>query len=302
MSIINASSNTLIEINQALLAAIKSRLDPNNDSVVDIRFDMPDVNTTQANATLSIFLYDVHEDLQMRQTESGRYHAASGKMQPRTIHLNCNYLITYWPPQENSTDGQGPDSQPDNQAVQVITLVMQSLLNNRELPDMPGAYTRIIPPQENLNSLGNFWQSLGNRPRLSLACSITAPFKLDDSPTIAIVKHINNSIVQASSVENRVLSDLLKTQLAVELGGDKEVQQNLARFYINVKKTMHEAESEEMSFALKLTGFAPGSLKKKIDETLNNWKSGGILLPEININPLFITDVDDIDLAWLDIL
>jgi len=40
------------------------------------------------------------------------------------------------------------------------------------------AFTRVIEPSEHLSSLGSFWQSLGDKPRLCLNLAITVPVKL----------------------------------------------------------------------------------------------------------------------------
>jgi hypothetical protein len=79
--------------------------------------------------------------------------------------------------------------------------VLNALINNRQLTGIPGAFTRVIPPKEELNSLGNFWQSLGNRPRLVLNYAVTVPVsqtgrRTDEVPevteTAATVEHFGD--------------------------------------------------------------------------------------------------------------
>ncbi|GEM77079.1 Pvc16 family protein [Vibrio sagamiensis] len=36
-----------------------------------------------------------------------------------------------------------------------------------------------MPPKEELNSLGNFWQALGDKPRMVLNYSVTLPIELE---------------------------------------------------------------------------------------------------------------------------
>jgi len=283
-------TNTLITINQALYSVIQPLIDPKNEGHVDIRFDMPDVNSTPANATLSIFLYDVHEDLQLRQSESGRFLASTKNLAPKTVHINCNYLITWWPAQEKSQDGNGPESQPDSDSMHMMNAVLRGLLNNRQLPDLPGAYTRIVPPQESLNSLGNYWQSLGNRPRLSFTCSITAPFSLDDSPEVSMVSEISSKVSQATVTDNATLSNLLRQQLIREMGGTEEIQTGLARLQLETETDT--TDPAQIALRLTLTGPVAQSLEDKLSEAINNWENQSITLPEINGVTFTITDTD----------
>nr|WP_083932329.1 Pvc16 family protein [Vibrio sagamiensis] len=44
---------------------------------------------------------------------------------------------------------------------------------------MPTTRARVMPPKEELNSLGNFWQALGDKPRMVLNYSVTLPIELE---------------------------------------------------------------------------------------------------------------------------
>ncbi|MFW7226964.1 MULTISPECIES: DUF4255 domain-containing protein [unclassified Serratia (in: enterobacteria)] len=174
---------TLVGVNKAIETMLREYLSPD----VAIRFDLPDMNAAQSDAAVSVFLYDIHEDLQLRTAESRGFNASTGRLLPGWVNVKCNYLITYWESTGPATDPGNPDSQPDNQAIQVMSQVLTALINNRQLASIPGAYTQVVPPRENLNSLGNFWQSLGNRPRLSLNYCITVPVSLNDEAAVPVV-------------------------------------------------------------------------------------------------------------------
>ncbi|WP_323864694.1 DUF4255 domain-containing protein [Xenorhabdus cabanillasii] len=177
-----SKTQTVIDVNKAMKAILEKYL----DKKVAIRFDLPELDTVQSDAMVSVFLYDIHEDLQLRSTESRVFNVNSGRLLPGWVNIKCNYLITYWEANKPATDPGSPDSQPDNQAIQVMSKVLNALINNRQLAGIPGAYTQVVPPKESLNSLGNFWQSLGNRPRLSLNYSVTIPISLTDEQDNAI--------------------------------------------------------------------------------------------------------------------
>lgn len=167
----NSSDETLFKVNEALYNALSSYVDDG----VDIRFDLPDTGSPPITPTISVFLYDIHEDLQLKSAESRAYY--DGKLQPGRMNVCCHYLITFW--DKAATEGS-PNGGPKNQAALVMNQVLNALINSRQLSEIPNAFTRVMPPREGLNSFGNFWQSLGNRPRLVLNYSVTVPIFLTD--------------------------------------------------------------------------------------------------------------------------
>ncbi|PHM60378.1 DUF4255 domain-containing protein [Xenorhabdus ishibashii] len=195
--------NIIITINESLFSILNQYLNAKGNNI-DIRFDLPEINSIQSEPTVSVFLYDIHEDLQLRSSEARSYDYVRKVLSPGWININCNYSITYWDVSKPSNDSSSPDSKPDNQAIQVMTRVLSALVNNRQLKDIPHSYTKVIPPQENFNSLGNFWQALGNRPRLSLFYSITVPMKLQDiEHDLMPVEKISSIVTPDVKAENQ---------------------------------------------------------------------------------------------------
>ncbi|MDE1481614.1 DUF4255 domain-containing protein [Xenorhabdus bovienii] len=196
------SDNIIIEVNKALNIVLHKYLNP-IDNNINIRFDLPEVNSTQSEPTVSIFLYDIHEDLQLRSSELRNYDYKNKILSPGWVNINCNYLITYWDVNKPSNDSSSPDSQPDNQSIKIMNRVLNALINSRQLDKIPNSYTKIIPQQESLNSLGNFWQALGNRPRLSLFYSITVPMKLQDIQDVIMpINQMSVTVDQKSSSDD----------------------------------------------------------------------------------------------------
>jgi hypothetical protein len=152
--------------------------------------------------TLSVFLYEIHEDLQMRtgQMRLPTFDPTTktSSIAPGWANIYCNYIITYWDMGQTVSASPGsPGAAPDNPGIQVMNQVVNALINNRQLADLPGAYTRMLPPKDELNSLGNFWQSLGNKPRLSLNVSITVPVYLTDKgDTAPAVQTVETNMVR----------------------------------------------------------------------------------------------------------
>ncbi|WP_158628721.1 Pvc16 family protein [Dyella choica] len=167
------SNMTIIEVNRALRDALRTYVQ--ND--VLISFELPDPGNLPSVPTVSVFLYDVHEDLQLRVGESRAY--SGGALLPAKVNVCLNYLITYWDSSQ-SRSADGPGGEPANQSIIVMNQVLNALINNRVLQGLPNVYTKVMPPKQDLFSLGTFWQSLGNKPRLLLNYVATVPIPLTD--------------------------------------------------------------------------------------------------------------------------
>ncbi|TNH42977.1 DUF4255 domain-containing protein [Photorhabdus luminescens] len=293
MTTIIASDNAIIEVNKALNSILSQYLN-SNENKIDIRFDLPEINATQSEPTVSVFLYDIHEDLQLRSAEPRRYNPATSTLLPGWININCNYLITYWEANKPSSDSSSPDSQPNNQAAQVMTRVLNALINNRQLTGIPSAYTRIIPQQENLNSLGNFWQALGNRPRLSLMYSITVPMKLQDiKDNITPISQISTSVVQKPNLDNSQINQALADKLCADLGGTEDIRLALAKVDLITEFATNNNENQEnKSVLLNISGITYSDYLPKIKDIILKWKNSQSGIININGTGIIILEED----------
>ncbi|MCW7550387.1 DUF4255 domain-containing protein [Photorhabdus sp. APURE] len=299
MTTIIASDNAIIEVNNALNTILSQYLNTNGNKI-DIRFDLPEINSIQSEPTISVFLYDIHEDLQLRSAEPRRYNPATSTLLPGWVNINCNYLITYWDANKPSSDSSSPDSQPNNQAAQVMTRVLNALINNRQLTGIPGAYTRVIPQQENLNSLGNFWQALGNRPRLSLMYSITVPMKLQDiKDNITPISQISTSVVQKPNLDNSQINQALADKLCADLGGTEDIRLALAKidliteFATNNNESQENNENQEnKSVLLNISGITYSDYLPKIKDIILKWINSQSAIVNINGTGIIILKED----------
>ncbi|PQQ38143.1 DUF4255 domain-containing protein [Photorhabdus laumondii] len=272
-------NNAIVEVNNALKDILSRYL--NN---IDIRFDLPDIDSIPSKPTISVFLYDVHEDLQLRSAEPKRYNPVTNLLLPGWVNINYNYLITYWHSNKPSVDGSSPDSQPDNQAAKIMTSVLNALINHRQLPKIPGAYTKVIPPQENLNSLGNFWQALGNRPRLSLLYSITAPVKLQDIINIIEpVMDISHSVDQKLYLTSSQICQALLEKLCVDLGGTEDIRLALTKVNLTIEPLVPATgNNENEKIILEVSGITCLTYFSKIKEILSSWVKSHKAVAKIN--------------------
>ncbi|CAQ84191.1 MULTISPECIES: DUF4255 domain-containing protein [Photorhabdus] len=277
-NIINPN-NAILEVNNALNDILSQYL-----TNIDIRFDLPEINSIPSTPTVSIFLYDIHEDLQLRSAEPRSYHPTTSSLLPGWVNINYNYLITYWHSSNPSSDSSTPDSQPNNQAAQVMTAILNALVNNRQLPKIPGAYTRVIPPQENLNSLGNFWQALGNRPRLSLLYSITAPVKLQNiKDVIKPISQISTSVDQKSNLDNSQINQALFSKLGADLGGTQDVRLALAKVNLTTKPAKENNENQNnKNVIIEVSGITHLDYLPRIKGILSTWVNSHSAVVRIN--------------------
>ncbi|OKB66611.1 hypothetical protein BHU62_12140 [Serratia marcescens] len=288
---------TLVDVNKAMEKMLRLYVDLG----VAIRFDLPDVDATQADAAVSVFLYDIHEDLQLRTAGPRGFNAGTGLLSPGWVNVKCNYLITYWESTAPATDAGNPDSQPDNQAIKVMSQVLAALTNNRQFADIPGVYTQVMPPQENLNSLGNFWQSLGNRPRLSLNYCVTVPISLSDKgEKVTPVKSLSTIVEPKAPVSPQAISDALREQLIVALGGDYDAR--LAMTHVNLDASPVAASNgsaADIRVALRVSGMTRTEYLDPMNTVFDTWKKDGAAVVTPDGYHIHITAVDNADLTGI---
>lgn len=288
---------TLLAVNNAMNNMLRAYVNAD----VAIRFDLPDVDATQSDAAISVFLYDIHEDLQLRTAESRGFKASSGQLLPGWANVKCNYLITYWESTGPATDAGNPDSQPDNQAIKVMSQVLEALINSRQLADIPGAYTQVIPPKENLNSLGNFWQSLGNRPRLSLNYCVTVPISLSNKvEEVTPVKTLSATVEPQAPVSPQAVSDVIREQLMVELGGDYDTR--LAMKHVNLDASpvaTQDGSAAEITVSLRVSGITRTEYLTLMNNVFEKWKKGEVVVVTPDGCAVFISAIDKTELTGI---
>ncbi|MBL5829202.1 DUF4255 domain-containing protein [Serratia fonticola] len=287
----------LVDVNKAMENMLRKHL----NNCVAIRFDLPDVDAAQSEATVSVFLYDIHEDLQLRTAESRGFNAGTGRLSPGWVNVKCNYLITYWESTKPATDPCNPDSQCDNQAVQVMSQLLAALINNRQLTDIPGAYTQVMPPKENLNSLGNFWQSLGNRPRLSLNYCVTVPISLSDKgEELSPVTSLSTTVEPKAPLSPQVISDVLREQLMVALGGDYDAR--LAMTHVNLDASpvaTQDGSAAEIMVSLRVSGMTRTDYLSPMNTVFDEWEKNEAAVFTHDGYRVYINAVDKTDLEGI---
>lgn len=149
---------------------------------VSISFDPPDDQfppTSVSLPAIDLFLYDVRENLELRSNEwlvqrDGR---GSATRFPPAVRIDCSYLITAWP------SASAPNSAMDEHMllgeVMLVLLrypkipaeVLQGRLRQTGDQNPPLPATALQPGH--LQSVGEFWQALGGKPKSALNYTVT---------------------------------------------------------------------------------------------------------------------------------
>jgi hypothetical protein len=146
---------------------------------VTISFATPDDQFPPTSVTLpaiDLFLYDVRENRELRSNEwlmERRSNGTTTRQRP-PARVDCSYFITAWP-SENA-----PNAAQDEH--RLLGEVMRVLLRHSTLPEAilqgslagqePPLPTSVLHPGR-LQSLGEFWQALGGKPKAALNYTVT---------------------------------------------------------------------------------------------------------------------------------
>jgi Pvc16 N-terminal domain len=169
------------ELPSHLISSSNGQEDPPQ---VEISFATPDsqfVSNVKLPA-IGLFLYDVRENLGLRNNEWSVEKQSNGtatKKRP-SIRVDCSYLITAWPlnPSDIETEHLllGEVMKVLLRYRKIPEAVLQGSLKNQELPLV--AFT--LRPSL-LNSLGEFWQAIGGKPKATLNYTVTIAISVDES-------------------------------------------------------------------------------------------------------------------------
>jgi hypothetical protein len=176
-------------LDESLRVLLKRELALTVLSETAIAFNPPDSQFPPSGVTLpavDFFLYDVREnhDLRSNDWDVVRSNGGASTRNLPLVRVDCSYLVTAWPRTESDFEGEH----------MLLGEVMMALLRYPTLPEdvLQGplqnqAYplpTAALQPGQ-LQSLGEFWQALGGKPKAALNYSVTIavqPFEPIEAP------------------------------------------------------------------------------------------------------------------------
>lgn len=160
--------------------------------------------STVALPAVAFFLYDVRENLELRSTawDTAQRDGITTRTRP-PVRVDCSYLITAWP-------GDGaPDPARDEH--KLLGEVLKVLLRHRRIPEryLQGELTSQEPPvpsriigEGRLQSMGEFWQAMGGRPKATLHYGVTLSVAVAEPVDVGpeVTEHVTNlSLIEQRS-------------------------------------------------------------------------------------------------------
>jgi hypothetical protein len=167
------------DLDETIAALLRRDLPPALVGQVQISFATPDDEFPPQSVTLpaiDLFLYDVRENLELRSNEvylERRSNGTAIRTQP-LVRVDFSYLVTAWP-SESVPDPAEDEHHLLGEVMRVLLRyqtipadVLQGVLVGQQLPLPVGS----LQPGR-LQSLGEFWQALGGKPKAALNYQVT---------------------------------------------------------------------------------------------------------------------------------
>lgn len=170
------------DLDRTLQALLERDLPGGLAQQVSISFDPPDDQfppTSVSLPAIDLFLYDVRENTELRSNAwvVQRDSDGSATKFPPLVRIDCSYLITAWP----SESAPNPAEDEHMLLGEVMLILLRypklppELLHGRlrqtrdQSPPLPA--TALQPGH--LQSVGEFWQALGGKPKSALNYTVT---------------------------------------------------------------------------------------------------------------------------------
>ena len=160
----------------ATIEALLTTRWPTQPPPVEISFDTP-YGTTFNSPTIDLFLYDVRENLEMRNTEWVALPVTPPSDPPRVrvkrprVQVDCSYIVTAW----TTTDVIMSEHQ-------LLSTAIRILLHHRRFPEdvlrdelLTGRTMvyRTLSLQTDYLSMGEFWQAMEGKPKVAFNYQVT---------------------------------------------------------------------------------------------------------------------------------
>jgi len=186
------------DLDKSLENLLKQELPPELVAQITISFATPDGQfppATVALPAIDLFLYDVRENRDLRDGEWRVERQSDGTAVRKAppVRVDCSYLITAWPSDSSTT--------PARDEHRLLGEVMKALLRHSSLPAgvLEGSLQGQQPPLPastlqpgRLQSLAEFWQALGGKPKATLSYTVT--IGVDTGITTAAGPVVNETV------------------------------------------------------------------------------------------------------------
>ncbi|HMQ34890.1 MAG TPA: DUF4255 domain-containing protein, partial [Chloroflexaceae bacterium] len=149
----------------------------------ELTFAAPDDVFGAGAKGLNLFLYDLRENNELRANDWETVEVAGRAMKRRAPRrVDCSYLITAWAADVEDQHSLLGDA--------MLALLRERPIPARHIPEdarfarepLP---TSVLQPA-NLQSIGEFWQAMGNRPRAALNLTVTIAVEIFDPVPVTL--------------------------------------------------------------------------------------------------------------------
>ncbi len=181
------------DLDATLRVLLKKGLPPALADQVQISFATPDDQFPPQSVMLpaiDLFLYDIRENLELRSNEVFLdYHSdGSATRTPAPVRIDFSYLITAWP----SESVQVPSEDEHHLLGEVMRVLVRykqipETMLQGELMDQNPSLPVISFQPGRLQSLGEFWQALGGKPKVALNLQVTLSVTAADTEKVSLV-------------------------------------------------------------------------------------------------------------------
>lgn len=198
------------DLDRTLEELLRRELPPGIVEQVAITFAAPDEQFPPTSVTLpalDLFLYDVRENRELRSNEwvvTRKSDGTATKQHP-PVRVDCSYLITAWP----SSNAPNPAHDEHHLLGEVMRVILrhptipsnmlQASLRDQQ-PDLP---TVSIQPGK-LQSLAEFWQALGGKPKAALNYTVTMalePYQPFDVGKLVVDKRLKFAVEEKGKAQ-----------------------------------------------------------------------------------------------------
>jgi hypothetical protein len=166
------------DLDRTIEALLRHEL-PASLANVAITFATPDDEFPPQSVTppaIDVFLYDIRENRELRSNEwlLERRSDGTAAKEPPPLRIECSYLVTAWASESTPTPAQDEHK--------LLGEAMRALVRYSTLPDelLQGELAGQEPPLPataiqpgHLQSMAEFWQALGGKPRAAFTYSVT---------------------------------------------------------------------------------------------------------------------------------
>jgi hypothetical protein len=193
------------DLSQTLRAMLKQSGLPKELAAAEIAFDRPGQTFRPAQTIIDLFLYDVRENLELRNAEPVLERVnGHAERRPPPLRVDCTYLVTAWP-----VGGEDIALQEHR----LLAQVLQVFARHRKIPaaflqgnlrDQQPPLPLIASQPDGLKEPSEFWSAIGGRLRPSLSVTATIGLEVFAAERLPLVLTEEIRVAQRAGDQARV--------------------------------------------------------------------------------------------------